>query len=160
MAVCDPRGGTAKSLEDCGEAELLQLTIRRFTERRVGEALLSDGFLSDGSVLHEWIYAKTRLALGRSPDEHARPATARRTGPTAVFEEAVDQIGQLALAPVEDGCDLVVHLPAHGPLADSPVGEAFHAISDELLLEALGQVDVPSVSWRVTWKSACRNAGA
>ncbi|MDP5315637.1 AAA family ATPase [Streptomyces poriferorum] len=144
-AMRDPLGASGKSLEDCSEAELLQLTVRRFTERRVGEALLPQGFLSDGSVLHEWIYAKVRLALGRFPDENARPAGARRFGASAAFEEVNDQIGQLALSHARQSYDLVVHLPAEVPLADTPrpISEAFRTISDQLLLAELGRADVP-----------------
>ncbi|MCZ0997884.1 AAA family ATPase [Streptomyces mirabilis] len=144
-AMRDPLGGSGTSLEDCTEAELLQLTVRRFTERRVGEALLPQGFLSDGSVLHEWVYAKVRLALGRFPAENARLPAVRRAGVAAAFEEVADQIGHLAMAHAQESYDLVVHVPAEGPLADSPrpVGETFRAISDQLLLEALGRADVP-----------------
>ncbi|WP_308401110.1 AAA family ATPase [Streptomyces sp. AC512_CC834] len=145
MAMRDPLGGSGKSLEDCTEAELLQLTVRRFTERRVGEALLPQGFVSDGSVLHEWVYAKVRLALGRFPAADARLPPACGSGALTAFEEVADQIGHLAMAHAQEGYDLVVHVPAEGPLADSPqpISEAFRAISDQLLLEALSRADVP-----------------
>ncbi|MFC5198240.1 AAA family ATPase [Streptomyces kaempferi] len=145
MAMRDPLGGSGKSLEDCTEAELLQLTVRRFTERRVGEALLPQGFISDGSVLHEWVYAKVRLALGRSPAENARLPLVRGSGAPSAFEEVADQIGHLAMAHAQESYDLVVHVPAERPLADSPppISEAFRTISDQLLLEALGRADVP-----------------
>lgn len=144
-AMRDPLGGAGKSLEDCSEAELLQLTVRRFTERQVGEALLPQGFISDGSVLHEWVYAKVRLALGRFPDRHARLEAPHRGGPTAAFEEVADQIGQLALDHARENYDLVVHVPAHAALDDSPrpISEVFRAVSDQLLLESLGWADVP-----------------
>ncbi|GAA4785970.1 AAA family ATPase [Streptomyces ziwulingensis] len=144
-AMRDPLGASGKSLEDCGEAELLQLTVRRFTERRVGEALLPRGFLSDGSVLHEWVYATVRLALGRFPDGHACLAAVRRSGTRTAFEEVAHQLGQLALCHAQENYDLVVHLPVEVPLADrpSPISEAFREISDRLLLDELSRADIP-----------------
>src|SRR5438445_5717018 len=50
-----------RTIADCTPAELVQLTVRRYTECVVEEGRLPDGFISDGSAIHEWTYAKTRL---------------------------------------------------------------------------------------------------
>ncbi|MGW0424582.1 hypothetical protein [Streptomyces sp. NPDC003015] len=47
-AMRNPARGSGKSLEECTDPELIQLAVRRFTERAVDEARLSQGFISDG----------------------------------------------------------------------------------------------------------------
>ncbi|MEU3862691.1 hypothetical protein AB0F03_36185 [Streptomyces sp. NPDC028722] len=89
-AMRDPAGGAGKSLEECTDPEVIQLAVHRFTERVVDEARCSHGFVSDGSVLHEWIYTKVRLVLGRLPGPSARLDTAVRPATTAAYEEVTD----------------------------------------------------------------------
>ncbi|MEE1784150.1 AAA family ATPase [Streptomyces sp. SP17BM10] len=144
-AMRDPLGAEGRSLEDCTVPQLLQLAVRRFTERAVDEALLADGFVSDGSVLHEWVYTKVRLVLGRLPEPPARLDRAPRPPATVPYEEVADQIGLLAKQHVLDGYDLVVHLPAEVPLPQGhrPISEHFRAVSDRLLLDTLEELRCP-----------------
>lgn len=144
-AMRDPAGGSGKSLEECTEAELIQLAVRRFTERAVDEARLAQGFVSDGSVLHEWVYTKVRLVLGRLPAPPDRLESAPRSAAAAPYEEVADQIGLLTLRHARAAYDLVVHLPADVPLPDGhrPISEHFRRLSDRLLLETLENWRIP-----------------
>lgn len=144
-AMRDPADGSGKSLEECSDAELIQLAVRRFTERLVGEARLPQGFVSDGSVVHEWVYTKIRLVLGRLPAPPVRLESAPRSAATALYEEVADQIGLLTLRHARDAYDLVVHLPADVPLPEGhrPISEHFRRLSDRLLLETLQNWRIP-----------------
>jgi hypothetical protein len=52
------------SLEQCGSSELIELGMRRFTERVRAEMQRGDSFISDGCSLQEWLYGSTRLKTG------------------------------------------------------------------------------------------------
>jgi nicotinamide riboside kinase len=144
-AMRDPAGGSGKSLEECTDPELIQLAVRRFTERAVDEARLSQGFISDGSVLHEWVYTKVRLVLGRHPAPPARLDCAPRSAATVAYEEVVDHIGLLTQQHALDAYDLVVHLPADVPLPEGhrPISQHFRQVSDQLLLQTLAKRQIP-----------------
>jgi hypothetical protein len=144
-AMRDPAGGAGKALEDATEPELIQLAVRRFTERAVDEARLQGGFLSDGSVLHEWVYTKVRLVMGRHPEPSAKLTGATRPPQTEVYEAVVDQLSLLAKAHARAGYDLFIHCPAEVPLPTGhrPISEHFRTLSDQLMLETLETLDLP-----------------
>lgn len=144
-AMRDPAGGVRKALEETTEPELIQLAVRRFTERAVEEARAQKGFLSDGSVLHEWVYTKVRLAVGRYPEPSATLAGAVRPPRTVLFEEVVEQLSRLAKEHARVSYDLVVHCPVERPLSDDPppISEYFRVLSDQLMLETLETMDLP-----------------
>jgi AAA domain len=144
-AMRDPAGGPPKALEETTEPELIQLAVRRFIERAVEEAAAPNGFLSDGSVLHEWVYSKVRLAVGRYPQPPTTLTDSARPAPTAVFEEVVDQIGLLAQAHARAGYDLIVHCPNEVLLPDGhdPISEYFRDLSDKLMLETVESLGLP-----------------
>jgi AAA domain-containing protein len=144
-AMRDPAGGARKALEEATEPELIQLAVRRFTERAVDEARLHDGFLSDGSVLHEWVYTKVRLAVGRHPEPPTTLTEATRRPRTQIYEEVVDQLSLLAQEHARIGYDLFVHCPVEVTLPDghSPISEHFRVLSDQLMLETLAGLKVP-----------------
>ncbi|MFD8540684.1 ATP/GTP-binding protein [Streptomyces rubrogriseus] len=144
-AMRDPAGGSGKSLEECTDPELIQLAVRRFTERVVDEARCSRGFVSDGSVLHEWIYTKVRLVLGRLPGPSARLEPVIRSAATAAYEEVIDQIGLLTQQHAFDTYDLVVHLQADVPLPEGhrPISEHFRRVSDQVLRDTLEAWRIP-----------------
>jgi hypothetical protein len=144
-AMRDPAGGTRKALEETTESELIQLAVRRFTERSVEEAQQEDGFLSDGSVLHEWVYTKVRLAVGRYPEPTASVAEATPSGRTEIYEEVVDQLSLLAQEHARVGYDLFIHCPVEVPLSVDPlpISESFRALSDKLMLETLEKLGLP-----------------
>ncbi|MEV4412767.1 ATP-binding protein [Catellatospora sp. NPDC049609] len=144
-AMRDPAGGAKKALEETTEPELVQLAVRRFVERAVEEAAAPAGFLSDGSILHEWVYTKVRLAVGRYPQPPAELDDVARTGPTGVVEEVVDQIGLLAREHARVGYDLIVHCPNEVPLPDGhdPISEYFRVLSDKYMLEIVETLGLP-----------------
>lgn len=144
-AMRDPAGGTRKALEETNEPELIQLAVRRFTERVVDEARLHDGFLSDGSVLHEWVYTKVRLAVGRHPEPRTSLAGTTRPPRTERYEEVVDQLSLLAQEHARVGYDLFIHCPIEVTLPDghSPISEHFRVLSDQLMLETLDRLKLP-----------------
>jgi hypothetical protein len=137
----NPAGAAGQSLEDSTAPQLIQLMVRRFTERVVGETLAGGSFVSDGSILHEWVYTAVRLAAGRYP----QPSTAK-TGPRDTpFEQVTDQIGALARNHAASSYDLVMHLPVEFPLSDqvAPISEHFRLLSDEMLRSAFDDLRMP-----------------
>ncbi|GAA1672420.1 ATP-binding protein [Glycomyces endophyticus] len=137
-AMADPIGAEGKPVHDWTPGELVQLTARRYGERLLAEAAHPGGFISDGSILHEPVYAKTRLAAGSYPLGTDLSAYSRSPA-TAAYEDVCDHIGLLAAAHAAGAYGLYLHLPAEFPLKDAepPVSEAFRAISETLLLDAL-----------------------
>ncbi|MEY9214398.1 AAA family ATPase [Thermobifida halotolerans] len=133
----DPAGVRPKSLEEVTPAELVQLVVRRFTERAVEEALHFSGFVSDGSLLHEWVYATVRLAVGL----HPAPGTALGAPSAEVlpYAEIVEALGREVRRRAFATYDVFVHLPVEFPLTDpvKPISEHFRVLSDRLLLEEL-----------------------
>ncbi|GAB2715054.1 ATP-binding protein [Streptomyces bullii] len=144
-AMRDPAGGARKALEETNEPELIQLAVRRFTERAVDEARLQEGFLSDGSVLHEWVYSKVRLAVGRHPEPSVTLQDAVRAPRTRVFEEVVDQLALLAKEHARVTYDVFVHCPVEFPLPEGhdPISEHFRTLSDQLMLDTVESLDIP-----------------
>lgn len=144
-AMRDPAGATPKALEETNEPELIQLAVRRFTERTVEEAAHPEGFLSDGSALHEWVYSKVRLAVGRHPEPTDTLDTAVREPRTQGFEDVVDQLALLAKEHARVGYDVFIHCPVEFPLPEghSPISEHFRTLSDELMLDILKTLDIP-----------------
>jgi len=140
-----PVGAPQRTIADCTPAQLLQLTVRRYTERVAEEQRLADGFVSDGFAAHEWIYAKTRLVAGSFPDRPDPLAGRRREPAVAAYEEVADQLGLLMLEHSAHAYDLFVHVPVEFPLAagNRPVNENFRLITEELLAGVLGRLGVP-----------------
>ncbi|MFJ9565172.1 AAA family ATPase [Streptomyces fuscichromogenes] len=131
-----------KRLEECSAPELIQLGIRRFTERAVHESRLPDGFLSDGSSLHEWVYGKVRVRAGIHPTDGYGATDA----PPDFYEEVIDGMGAVLKDHALRSYDVFVHLPVEFDLvADGhrPVSERFRHLSDELLRRTLDELGIP-----------------
>lgn len=141
-AMAAPLGGEDKPVHDWTPGELLQLTVRRHTERVRAEAAAPDGFVSDGSILHEWIYAKVRLVAGSYPRDLASLGDVRRSVATAAYEDVADHLGLLARHHARTAYDTVLHLPVEFPLRDAepPVSEAFRLLTDALVTEAVDRL--------------------
>jgi hypothetical protein len=155
-----PAGRTGASLEECNEAELIQLAIRRFSERVSGEALLhSQGYISDGSVLHEWVYTTLRLALGRLPEPSE---TLSGRGEPTEYDEVAKQLGLLAGSHAREAYDVVIHVPADVPLPleHRPISEHFRTLSDELTLSTLKGLGITAHTVRGTTEERLRHAHA
>ena len=137
----NPAGGAPKSLEDTEPAELIQLVVRRYAERVQAETAATRGFISDGSLLHEWVYATVRLAVGMHP-----PAGAvLEPGGDDPYAKVVAALGPEIARRAAQAYDLVVHLPVEFPLHDEvkPISERFRVLSDELLLATFAAESVP-----------------
>ncbi|MFI1470012.1 AAA family ATPase [Streptomyces wuyuanensis] len=135
----DPSRGSAKPLEKTTEAELLQLVVRRYAERLLAEARHHRGLLSDGSLLHEWVYATVRLAVGLHPaGDVPYEAVESSSGP---YQDVLARIGHEALGQSLAGYDAFLHLPVEFPLNDAapPISERFRTLSDRLMLDTLGR---------------------
>jgi hypothetical protein len=134
----DPVGGRPKPLEEATEPELIQLVVRRHAERLLAEAGHPEGFLSDGSLLHEWVYATVRLAVGLHPGaDQGLPALT--ADPGSPYRSVLDHLGREFLHRALASYDAFVHLPVAFPLRDDPppIGEHFRTLSDRLLLDTL-----------------------
>ncbi|MGE6724846.1 AAA family ATPase [Streptomyces niveus] len=143
----EPVGGEGVPIHNWTPAQVLQLTVNRYSERITGEAALKDeGFFSDGSILHEWIYAKLRLTVGSYPST-GHPLERRYRSPAVqVYESVADEIGLLAKRHVARGAyQAFFHLPIEFELAENnrPINETFRRFSDELLLPALDEAGIP-----------------
>lgn len=143
-AMADPVGAEGKPVHEWTNGELVQLTVRRYAERVAAEAD-SDGFVSDGSILHEPIYARTRLVAGSYPGDGVSLPALRRDAATAAYEDTVEHIGLLALAHARNAYDVVFRLPVEFALRDArpPISEAFRRVTDDLLTAALAEIDAP-----------------
>ncbi|MFF7066893.1 AAA family ATPase [Streptomyces pseudovenezuelae] len=131
-----------RRLEECSAAELIQLGMRRFTERAVHESHLPDGFVSDGSSLHEWVYGKVRVRAGIHPTDGYDAADA----PPDFYDEVIDAMGAVLKEHALGAYDAFVHLPVEFALvADGhrPVSERFRQLSDDLLLHTLDELGIP-----------------
>jgi hypothetical protein len=137
-----------KTLEQCNPAELLQLGIRRYTERAIREKEIEGGFFSDGSSLHEWIYGVSRMSVGISPNDGALKQTIMRIARypfKKVFEEIIENFGSIVKSHAKDSYDEFIHLPIEFPLVEDghrPVSEKFRALSDELLIATLNELNI------------------
>ncbi|MFI9503725.1 AAA family ATPase [Nocardia sp. NPDC052566] len=135
----NPVGTVPKSLEDCSDLELLQLTLRRFAERITAEERVG-AFVSDGSSLHEWVYLAVRSAVGRHPDVDRLPPASR-----SPYFDVVAHVGAVVQQRTAGSYDLFVHLPAEIPLAagETAINEQFRVLSDRLLLDTLDGLGCP-----------------
>jgi hypothetical protein len=134
----DPLGSRPKPLEEATEPELVQLVVRRHAERLLAEAAHPKGFLSDGSLLHEWVYATVRLAVGLHPGADTGPGIPA-AAPGTPYRDVLDHLGREFLHRALASYDVFVHLPVEFPLGDEPppISEHFRALSDRLLLDTL-----------------------
>jgi len=140
----DPAGSRPKPLEEATEPELVQLVVRRHAERLLAEAAHPEGFLSDGSLLHEWVYATVRLAVGLHPGTGRGPQIVM-ADPDNPYRSVLDHLGREFLHRALASYDVFVHLPVEFPLHDDPppIAEHFRTLSDRLLLDTLHTVGAP-----------------
>jgi adenylate kinase family enzyme len=134
---------TRISLEDCTDIELVQLVARRLVERITAEAAATDGFVSDGSVLHEFVYAATRLRYGLHPqssDVRPRTDVPREAG-------ILDRIATEAGTYAAQTYTAFVHVPNERPLDDepAPISEAFRDLLDVRMLSVVEVLGIPVI---------------
>lgn len=139
-----------KTLEQCTAAELVQLIVRRHTDRVAHESRFPDSFVSDGSSLQEWIYGSVRVIVGINPNASIHLSgleSVERTTEIAVFDSVMEQLGTVFKDHVKDTYDAFVHLPNELELAADghrPVNERFRSMADERLLEVAAELEIPT----------------
>lgn len=137
----NPVRGQLKSLQDCTNAEVLQLSQRRYTERIVQEHSQRD-IISDGSVLHEWVYASVRLSLGIFPAEDQEPSPS----PTTETQlNLIDSFTEEALAYAEATYDEIFFIPVEFPLPreGAPISDRFQNEAHLRLFELISMTSKP-----------------
>ncbi|WP_338891976.1 AAA family ATPase [Rhodococcus sovatensis] len=137
-------GALRTSLEECDDHQLVQLVSRRLIERVTAESSARDaGFVSDGSVLHEFVYADTRLRFGLHPDS----ADAVPTDAVSPESTALGAIAKEVVAYAEQTYDMVIAVPNERPLVDTPppISEPFRSILDASMLNLLRKFGLPYV---------------
>lgn len=125
--------GVPKTATRCSPAQLVELTVRRLIERSAREH--GQRWVSDGSILHDWVFAKTLLLHGTDPDAAPRPTIAGR----GLVDGLLEPTRRAIRASIVDRYDTVVHLPIEFALSESapPVTESFRWRSEEYLAEEL-----------------------
>ncbi|MBD7950722.1 AAA family ATPase [Oerskovia rustica] len=133
-AMRDPVGSPPRSLLECTEAEVVQLSLRRYAQRVEQESATPD-MISDGSVLHEWVYAAVRL-------RRQVLSGARQDG---VLTDVVAGLLREAGARAARTYDLFLLLPVEFPLPpdDRPVSEPFRGDAEALTREVTAETGVP-----------------
>lgn len=138
-----------KQFQELSAAELLMLGLRRFEERVQGEAQQDGSFIADGSVLHEWVYGEARMRVGINPGAPLLHRAAKRiVGVTAkpYFKQYIDMYGTVTKERAKRVYDVFIHLPVEFDMRKDghrPVSEKYRRVSDQLLIEALEELEIP-----------------
>jgi hypothetical protein len=125
--------GVQKAAAACAPAQLVELTVRRLVERSGREH--GHRWVSDGSLIHDWVFAKTLLLHGTDPDMAPQPNIAAR----GLVNGLLEPTRRAVRASLKGRYDVVVHLPIEFPMSEEapPVSEAFRSRSEEYLAEEL-----------------------
>ncbi|WIE83473.1 AAA family ATPase [Curtobacterium sp. MCPF17_021] len=125
--------GSRKAATGCSPAQLVELVVRRLIERSARES--GDLWVSDGSLVHDWVFAKTLLLHGVDPDAAPRPTIAGRGLVNGLLEPS----RRAVRSSLHDRYDVVVHLPIEFAMTETapPVSESFRTRSEEYLAEEL-----------------------
>ncbi|MBQ0753047.1 MAG: ATP-binding protein [Gammaproteobacteria bacterium] len=138
-----------KQVQDLSAGELIQLGLRRLEERIHNEAMQQGSFISDGSVVHEWVYGEARMQVGINPSANIVHRVLNEIVglPVKRFYKAyMNAYGQVVKNRAKRLYDAYVHLPVEfAMVADNhrPVSEPFRALSDEILLKVLDDIEIP-----------------
>ena len=128
-----------KRLEECDFHELLELGLRRFTERVITEKKLGDSFVSDGCPLQEWLYGTTRMSTGLNPAEKPWKLKLHKmlhAPEWKVFNETITGFGKVVKEYTKNHYDAIIHLPVEFPFdpdGHRPTSESFRRESEVLL---------------------------
>lgn len=137
-------GGKRKiTLENCTIEQLFELTIQRYTERLENESRhKNNSYVSDGSIMHEWIYLRTRLENGRFPQPESREV--EKENPYSKIASALSSL-PFQLAKIK--YSLIVLLPNEGELQDHspPINEYFRFLLNENYKKLLAKNDMPFI---------------
>ncbi len=140
-----------KRLEECDFHELIELGMRRFTERIVIEKQLGNSFISDGCPLQEWLYGTTRMITGLNPSEKPWKLKLHRimNAPEwRVFEQTITGFGKVVKEYTKNHYDAIVHLPVEFPFdpdGHRPTSESFREKSEILLQDTYKELGLDIV---------------
>jgi hypothetical protein len=141
-------------LEQCGSCELMELGMRRFSERVCAEIQTGNSFFSDGCPLQEWVYGSTRLKTGFNPAETPESVQlwiSRHPEEWLIFGKTLNGFGRVVKSYVQKQYDVMIHLPVEFPfVADGhrPASEEFRRASDQLLLKTYLELGLQPVEIR------------
>jgi hypothetical protein len=143
-----PRAFPGKRLEQCKPHELIELGLRRFTERVAVESSMPSHFVTDGCSLQEWVYGTSRLVSGLNPSENKWKVLAWKYmhyPRWKVFKETIDHFGLVMKQYAKTRYDVFIHLPVEFPFVPDghrPVSETFRLESDELLRRTYKELNI------------------
>lgn len=138
-----------KQVQELTASELTALGLRRLEERIQHEAEQPGSFIADGSVIHEWIYGVARMRVGINPGAGLTVKTVKGIlglPYKKFYGQYMDAYGTVVKARARRSYDAYVHLPVEFPMKTDghrPVSEKFRALSDELLIETLQDLEIP-----------------
>jgi nicotinamide riboside kinase len=137
-----------KKLERCNFHELMELGMRRFTERIVTEKNIKGSFISDGCPLQEWIYGTTRMITGLNPSEKPWKIKLHKklfSPEWYVFERSISTFGQVVKKYTKEHYDVLIHLPVEFPFdpdGHRPTSEIYRNESEKLLCRTYKELDL------------------
>lgn len=137
-----------KTVMDLNAMELIKLGLRRFEERVHNESGPGP-FISDGGVFHEWVYFEARMRVGINPGAPKWFQAVKQVSGIPVkrfYQRYTDTLGDVTRARAKRLYDAYVHLPVEfdmRPDGHRPVSEPFRRLSDDLLIEALEELQIP-----------------
>jgi len=137
-----------KTVMDLNAMELIKLGLRRFEERVQNESGPGP-FISDGGVFHEWVYFEARMRVGINPGAPKWFQAVKQIAGLPVkhfYQRYTDTLGDVTRARAKRLYDAYVHLPVEfdmHPDGHRPVSEPFRRLSDDLLIEALQELEIP-----------------
>ena len=138
-------------LEQCNSTQLMELGLRRFTERIQAESVMNGSFISDGCSLQEWLYGSTRMITGFNPTE--KPESVKRwidnhPDEWRVFKQTIESFGKVVKNYAKENYDTIIHLSVEFPMVQDghrPASELFRAESDKLLCNTYRELGLSPV---------------
>ncbi|MDR2691589.1 MAG: ATP-binding protein [Dysgonamonadaceae bacterium] len=143
-----PNAFPGKKLEKCNFHELMELGMRRFTERIVTEKNINGSFISDGCPLQEWIYGTTRMMTGLNPSEKPWKIRLHKklfSPEWFVFERNISAFGHVVKQYTKSHYDVLIHLPVEFPFVPDghrPTSEIYRSESEKLLCQTYKELDI------------------
>ncbi|GLW90038.1 ATP/GTP-binding protein [Actinokineospora globicatena] len=137
-----------KTVMELSAMELVKLGLRRFEERVHNESGTGP-FISDGGVFHEWVYFEARMRVGINPGAAWWFQGIKKLMGLPVkhfYQRYTDTLGHVTRARAKRIYDAYVHLPVEfdmEPDGHRPVSEPFRRLSDDLLIAALEELEIP-----------------
>lgn len=151
------------SLTQCGPEQLIELGMRRFTERIQAELKMNGTFISDGCPLQEWLYGSTRLKTGLNPAEDPEIVKAwieKNPEMWRNFHETIEGFGKVAKEYTKKSYDAVVHLPIEFPFSPDghrPTSESFRLESEQTLVNTYRELGIAPIIIRGTIQERLRS---